>query len=178
MPRPTLQRVDTNGGGNYRHPEGGFVLTITGAKEDDKQTYMEIEYEIAEGEHKGRYEYANNFRRYYESSFGGATPFDKFMSAVEESNPGFDMMEWQHTWNMQALVGKTVGAVFKKRLYTAENGNDYESPRLHYCCSADTIRAGKFKVPDPVDERVNLGTKPATKTVVYTDGSYTDDVPF
>lgn len=176
MPRPQLKRVDTNGGGNYRHPEGGHVLKITGATEDAGQTYMEIQYDIAEGPHAGHYEYSNSFRRYYESSFGDATPFDKFMSAVEESNPGFDMMEWQKTWNMQALVGKTVGAVFKKRFYTAENGNDYEAPRLHYCCSVDTIRQGKFKVPDPVDERVKVEQK--TKTVAYTDGSYEEYVPF
>lgn len=156
MPHPKLTRAASTSGANYRHPEGGFVLKITGAEDHESDGYVGIEYDIAEGDHAGHYEYACDFRRYYQSSYEGATPFEKFMSAVEESNPGFDLDKWQESWDCSKLEGLLVGAVFKKRMYTDDKGNDREQPRLTYCCSVDSIRAGRFRVPDPVDERVTV----------------------
>lgn len=156
MPHPKLTRATSTNGGDFRHPEGGFVLTITGAEDFESEGYVNIEYDIAEGDHAGHYEYSCEFRRYYESSYQGATQFEKFMSAVEDSNEGFDLDQWQTTWDCSKLVGLKVGAVFKKRLYTDSKGVDREMPRLVYCCGVQAIRDCRFNVPDPVDERVTV----------------------
>lgn len=159
MPHPTINRVASNGGGaDYNHPAGGYVLKITNADDYESEGYVDISYDIAEGEHAGHYEYSNGFRRYYVSSFGGATPFEKFMSALEESNPGFNLDTWQETWDCSKLEGLLVGAVFRERLYTDGKGEDRKQPRISYCCSVDSIREGRFKMPEPQDDRVKVET--------------------
>ena len=177
MPHPKLIRVTNQGGGEFHHPAGGFVLKITDATDYENDGYMDIGYEIAEGEYAGRYEYSNGFRRYYKSNFDGATAFDKFMTSLEDSNPGFDMMTWQTTWNPDALVGLVVGAVFQERMYTSNSGEDRKMPRLYYCCNAQSIRDGNYRVPEPKDDRVKVDDAPAAD--IYTDngGAY-GDFPF
>lgn len=165
MPHPTLTRAaSTEDYGSKRHPEGGYVLKIIAAVDHEEGGYVEVSYEIAEGERAGYYEWSESFRRYYESNYPGATQFEKFLTAVEKSNAGFNFDEWARTWDVSALEGLLVGAVFKKRLYTTEQGNDREAPKLAYTCAADDIRNGKYTVPEPEDNR----------TVIATD----DGVPF
>lgn len=158
MPRPVLKRTETTGGA-YNHPAGGFVCVITNATENQAEEYLEISYDIAEGEHAGHYEYSNSFRRYYsepkDPSWGNALA--KFLTAVEDSNPGFSIERWQQTWDCAALRWLKFGGVFKENLYTDTKGNDRSRPRFVYACGADRIREKDFKVPDPLDERVKLG---------------------
>lgn len=170
MPHPKLNRAAISGG-TFRHPEGGYVITITDATDHENDGYVDIGYDIAEGDKAGHYEYAHDFRRYYESSFPGATQFEKFLTAVEVSNPGFSIESWEQTWDCSKLEGLKVGAVFKKRMYTTDSGEDRETPKLAYCCSADDIRDGKFNVPDPEDARVQV-PKAAAQTVSD------EDIPF
>lgn len=181
MPRPILKRTETSG--RYNHPAGGFVCVITNATENQDEEYIEVSYDISEGEYSGHYEYSNNFRRYYsepkDPSWGNALA--KFLTAVEDSNPGFSMDAWQRTWDCNALKGLKFGGVFKENLYTDTKGNDRSRPRFVYACGADRIMANDFKVPEPVDERVKLGGSGASV------GGFTpsdlkfqpvDDVPF
>lgn len=175
MPHPKLERAMSTGG-DFRHPEGGYVIVITDATDHESDGYVDIGYDIAEGERAGHYEYAHDFRRYYESSFQGATQFEKFITAVEASNEGFDVDRWQQTWDCDALVGLKVGAVFKKRLYTTEKGEDREVAKLAYCCSADSIRAGDFRVPEPEDARTKVET--ATADDAYEAAMSGEDIPF
>lgn len=172
MPHPKLNRASI-GGGDFRHPEGGYVITITDATDHEADGYVDIGYDIAEGDKAGHYEFAHDFRRYYESSFPGATQFEKFLSALEVSNPGFDLERWETTWDCSKLVGLVVGAVFKKRMYTTDRGEDRESPKLVYCCAADDIREGRFKVPEPEDARVQVHK--AAASVEYVSD---EDLPF
>lgn len=174
MARPTLNRARAqaaanNGGGNHVHPAGGFVCKITGVSEDKEQEYAIIQYAIAEGEHAGVYDFACDFRRYYEGKWG--SPFEDFMLALEESNPGFDMEQWTRTYNFARLTDMVFGAVFRQRFYTKNNGDDGDGVRLVYCCSADKIRNGDFKTYDPIDDRVKVPTKAA-------DAEVYDDIPF
>ena len=155
MPHPKLTRAASTGDySDKRHPAGGFVLKIVAAVDHEQEGYIEISYEIAEGDCAGYYEWSESFRRYYESNYEGATQFEKFLTAVEKSNDGFDFDSWN--WDCSVLEGLLVGAVFKKRLYTTEQGNDREAPKLAYCCGADDIRNGNFKVPEPEDARVEV----------------------
>lgn len=173
MPRPILHRVESAGGGNYNHPAGGFVCVITDVTEDTANEYLSIEYDIAEGEHAGHYEYSNEFRRYYSEpqnpSWGNALA--KFLTVIEDENPGFSMDEWQKTWPLRDLKGKKFGAVFRERKYTDTKGNDRTRPQFVYACSCDSIRKGAFNVPEPIDARATIPSAAAPS-------EYAEDVPF
>lgn len=182
MPRPILCRTETTGG-KYNHPAGGFVCTITAASENQEEEYLEISYDIAEGEHAGHYEYSNGFRRYYaepkDPSWGNALA--KFLTAVEDSNPGFSMDAWQRSWDCNALKGLKFGGVFRERKYTDNKGVDRTQPRFVFACGADRIRSNDFNVPEPVDERVKLGgSGSSVGGFTPNDLSFqpADDVPF
>lgn len=175
MPHPKLTRAASTNGGSYRHPEGGFVIEIKSAMDIERDGYVNVEYDIAEGEHAGHYDYSCEFRRYYQSQYDGNTQLEMFLSAVEESNPSFNIDDWQENWDCSELVGLKVGAVFKKRMYTDNKGVDREMPRLVYCCNVDRIRGGRFSVPDPVDERVTVTEfEYVPLGSILTD----DDIPF
>lgn len=158
MPRPVLTRT-ASAGADYNHPAGGFVCIITEATENPLEEYVSIGYDIAEGPHAGHYEYSNEFRRYYsepkDPSWGNALA--KFLTALEEANEAFDMDEWQKAWDCSKLRGLVFGAVFRERQYTDSKGNDRTKPQFVYACSPESIKEGRFKVPEPVDARETIG---------------------
>lgn len=133
-------------------PAGGYVLTITECTDDEANERLQVEYDIAEGEHKGFYagvydrtgywrgktikSYKEKARRFFEA----------FLQAVEASNPGY---VWD--WKPESLIGKTVGAVLREEEYIGtdrETGKQVVRVRItpDHFKSAEDIRKGNFKV--------------------------------
>ena len=130
-------------------PAGGYLAKITSATDDTAKEYLKLEFEITDGEHAGfcseTYQRAKfwplrSVRSYKETA---RTFFNGFIAAVENSNPGFT---WG--WDEKALVGKAVGVVVGERDYLSTSGDLKSGIEVAQIRSVQTIREGKFKVPE------------------------------
>lgn len=151
---------------------GGYVCRITAVQDVPDREYLWIVYDVADGPCAGIYsglgiadDWKHRFTRSYKDTAEGM--FKAFINRVQESNRGF-------VWNMQdeqQFVGKEIGLVFGKELYTNDKGEDKERTVVSYVCASQDIRNGDFKVPADKDKRTNVpSSAPA--------GGYYDDLPF
>lgn len=77
-----------------------------------------------------------------EDKDGNTNPYFKgFITAVEESNPGY---KWN--WDEKTLKGKKIGIVFRMEEYSY-NGYDGEAARPFYACAYDD--APNMPIPKP-----------------------------
>lgn len=136
---------------------GGYVCKILKVKAEDKDygTLLRIAFDIVEGEHKTFYN--RQFEKKKESNPDAKWPgmyyqtikesdlkyFKGFMSAIENSNPGF---KWD--WDEKKLVGKLFGGIFGEEEYLKNDGSVGTSVKCKQVRSVDKIRSGDFKVPD------------------------------
>ena len=171
-------------------PVGGYVIRITDVEDvpynpgTGRGDYLRITYDIMEAyidgkltdEYSGHYsddwgqknQWAHQFTRSYKASAIGM--FKAFSNRVEESNRGF---KWNQC-NEKELVGKEVGVVMQKRLYTNDKGDDKEALEVRSVYASQDIRNGDFKVPAPRDERETVAPTQESDAVPYDDS----DVPF
>jgi len=155
-------------------PAGGYVATIVNVEDVPSKEYLWIVYDIKEGEHAGHYSddfgknnaWAHRFTRSYKDSAEGM--FKAFVNRVEESNRGF---KWDGRDERQ-FVGKELGVVLQKRMYTNEKGDDKEALEVRSVYASQDIRNGDFKVPDPRDVREKLTVAESGASTSY------EDVPF
>lgn len=155
-------------------PAGGYVIKIVDVNDVPDKEYLWVVYDIAEGEHAGHYSddfgknnaWAHRFTRSYKDSAEGM--FKAFVNRVEESNRGF---KWDGRDERQ-FVGKELGVVLQKRMYTNEKGDDKEALEVRSVYASQDIRNGDFKVPDPRDVREKLTVAESGASTSY------EDVPF
>ncbi len=154
--------------GYKKLPKGGYVCRIMKVEEGkSKATGAEqliIYLDIADGEHKGYFAeaYRNDTREFpkwgcvayqpiYDSTTGKTNPrFKAFLTAVEESNPGFVV---DKTWGedfVKFYKDKYVGFVFGDEYYIGNDGKERVSVKPKFCISVDKIKKGDFKVPEDV----------------------------
>lgn len=130
-------------------PAGGYVLKIQSAEDVKDKQYLSILFDIAEGDHKGRYSdewganhpYAHRLIKSYKEKALGL--FKAFTVAVESSNPGY---KWD--WKEDKLAGKIFGAVLGYEEYESDRGEIRQRLYVKTVKPAEDIRAGKFTVPD------------------------------
>lgn len=190
----------TGGGEFKRMPAGGFVCRTMAVRTEGRagygggvvdyvksKDYVKVIYDIAEGEFAGKFsddywagedkDYAHQF--YFSWKNLGALKGN--VQALEESNPGWDVMADFQADNWQAFIGKYVGLVFGEEEYRANDGSikvRLGFPRLK---SVQDIRAGNFKVPalKRLDGGDSQGYAAPAPTVGATGASvYDADVPF
>ena len=133
-------------------PPGGYICKITKVEDKPEREYLEICYDIAEGEFRDYYQTlrdkvnpnywgGKDLRSYKEK----ALPYFKaFVTAVERSNPGYVF-----DYNEHGLAGKYVGIVLGEEEYINTNGEIKTRLRVDCFRSVDEIRNGNFKVPAP-----------------------------
>lgn len=151
--------VDPAGQGGEKLPAGGYVIRITKVEDNDKDEYLTVRYDVAEGEHTGHFSddfgeshpYVHEFRRYYSDK--AQNFFAQFLHAIEESTPEFSIERWQTTCNPFELEGCVLGAVFQYERYTNQKGEDKERSNFIAAYPAQDIREGNFKVPEVKDSR-------------------------
>ena len=148
---------DVKEAGTFSRPEDGpFICIITGVENHDKDSYLEIEYDIAEGEYKGyfsemreRYEWIGKYRRYYTER--AAAFWKRFCSKVSKSNGNFVFDGNEINSDEQTLVGKKIGLLFQKKLYTGNDGSD--KTRFDVYAEFAVVDFDKQKTPPVKDER-------------------------
>lgn len=139
--------------GFERLPAGGYIIKITGVKDDDEKQYLKIIYDIAEGPEKGRYaketaenDYRHSFIRSYKESALGM--FKAFILAVDAANGTNFNERIEKGFPEGELVGKIVGVLFGYEEYNANDGSVKERLRLVRFLNTEQVRAGDFKVPE------------------------------
>jgi len=157
---------------------GGYICRITGIKDYEQKEYLEIEYDIAEGENRGYY--LNLFQKF---NFWGARfirsykqtaiqYFKAFIDAVEASNK-----EYYFNFDERTLIGKYVGIVLGEEEYKNNNGEIKKRLYVHNIKTVKEIKEGKFKVPDfkYYEGNVNKNSNQNTSGYYDYDKEYDDD---
>lgn len=169
-------------------PAGGYVIRITDVEDMALKEYLNIIYDVAEGEHAGFYSdsfgrlnpWAHRFVRSYKETALGM--FKQFLRRLEDSNRNFSIAKWQERSDERELIGLTLGIVLQTELYTNDRGEDKERLEVVGVCAAQDIRNGDFKLPPVKDNRKGApGTAaaPAASPTAKTDkASLYNDVPF
>ena len=175
--------VDAAGLGGGQLEPGAYVVRICKVKDIEKDGYLELTIDIAEGEHANMYaglpesdDWRHTYRRYYGDQ---AAPFFKqFLEALEISNKGkFEIASWEKKYtglNGETLpgwdkefIGLELGVIFQKRLYTKKSGPNAgkDGWNLNWFASipAQDVRNGDYRVPADDDQR-DKGAKPSTRT--------------
>ncbi len=160
-------------------PAGGYVAKITAVEDVESKEYLRFTYDIAEGEHKGFFEtddrvYVHQFVRSYKEKASGF--MKKFLECIEGSNDDFTLEGWDSEPN--DLVGKLIGIIVQREDYTNNDGEDRARMNVEEFAKADDIRNGRYKLPEPKDNRVNSGDKPAEPTIEPGQSIYDADLPF
>lgn len=153
-------------GGEYqRMTAGGYVCRIQAVRtkgtdyygnEIDYATakqYVKLIWDVAEGEFAGKFSddyWAGEDKDYGHQlylSWKNLGALKGNITAIEESNPGFDAMAALNADKWELFVGKLVGIVLGEEEYLGNDGTvktRFGFPRLK---SVQDIRDGKFKVP-------------------------------
>lgn len=157
---------------------GGYVCKITVATDVPEKEYLKLEYDIAEGVHKGHWNelykakgfWGGTFFRSYKDT--ALSMFKGFLTVVKESNPGFIFEN-----DEKRLVGKQIGIVLGEEEYRKNNGSD--GVRLYVAAvkSVDKIRKGEFAVPQKKLLSAG-GGKQNSSGFFPTNDVEDDDVPF
>lgn len=180
------KEAEASTGDFKRLPEGGYVIRITAVEDKDDKEYLNIIYDIAEGEYKDFYSdewgkahpFAHNFvRSYKESAFG---MFKGFLRALDETNgTKFDEQAAKGLPEQQ-LVGKLVGVVIGSEEYETNRGEVKTRLRVASVMSAERIRKGEFKVPElkKLENQSSFSSAVSSGTPAGFDKIDDKDIPF
>lgn len=171
--------------GDFKDPEpGGYSAVILRVEDREDKQYLEIQWDFPTGPYQGANQETFSrvgfwpivLRSSYKDS--ALSFFKGFMTALEESNPGYHFDDR----NVQGAVGKRMGVVLGKEEYRKNNGRIGTRPYVYQVRSLAAIQAGDFKVPE-LKKLENRSGAPAAQpggvSVPYEPYEYTDsDVPF
>lgn len=185
-------------GEGKRLPVGAYVVKITEAIDCEDKSYVELIYDIAEGEYKDFYddEWGQNnpgahciFMSYKDS----ALPMTKGrLECISASNNGFDALAAWNGSRLDMFAGRLVGVNFQEKEYVSKkDGKTRTCLDLKQVVPADKVRDGKcrrfgFKhldgtVDDPDAPRgvVGGGREVSYKpSEAHTEPEVYSDVPF
>lgn len=153
MKSVNLADVQEAGLGGDQLAAGGYVCKYTSVEDFGDKQYLYMEFDIAEGEHKGYFadlEKRANFwgGKCYRSYKEKALPmFKRMCSAVSKSNPGFIFDGGKQNADEKTLVGKQVGIILGEEEYLKNNGDVGTRLYVYAECDVALIRKGDFKVP-------------------------------
>lgn len=156
-------KAERSGGAREKLPAGGYVGKVLNAKVQhyDWGDVLVLVFDIAEGEYTGFFhtDFENNtnedkkWRGTYrlnipkdngdEKDAWSKRTFNNAVWAFEESNAGY---AWD--WEENKLKNKTVGLLYRDREWEI-NGNTGWTTECCALTSAEDIRSGNFKMPNP-----------------------------
>lgn len=138
---PYANAEATVGGGSFKRlPAGGYIVEITAVKNEPAKEYLQVVFDIAEGEYKGFYSddwgkehpYAHCMYKSYKTA--GKTPeeaekvlgrFRGFIQCIDKSNgTNFDSLyKGNEDVNEQLLRGKRLGLIIGYEEWRTERGD-------------------------------------------------------
>lgn len=133
-------------------PPGGYVVRILDMVDNDSKEYVEVIWDIAEGQYKDRYSdewgkshpYAHHlFMSYKDAALG---MLKGRLEAIQASNPGFDPFAAWDAGRLDMFRSRLVGINLQEEEYMSRE--DQLRTRMNVCqvVPADDVRQGKVKV--------------------------------
>jgi len=164
-------------------PAGAYVVTITDVEDVEDREYLNVVFDIKEGEYSGFYSddfgkknpWSHRFVRSYKETAEGM--FKAFLSRLQESNRGFTVATWQRNCNPHDLVGLELGIVLQTEYYTNDRGEDKERLNCVGVYASQDIRNGDYKMPEPKDRRTETSSAYGSSGT-QSSAVYDDDLPF
>lgn len=164
-----------------RLPAGGYIAKITAVEDKADKEYLNITFDIAEGDFKSFYSdewgkghpYAHSFVRSYKEKALGM--FKGFLRAVDESNNTKFESRAEKGFPENELVGKFIGVVIGYEEYRTNRGDIGQRTRVTATKSTDIIYSGDFKVPEL---KVLGETQTANSPVAGFEQVNEEDLPF
>jgi len=142
----------TSDGGFTQLPAGPYVARLTALEDKEGKEYVEVVFDIAEGEHAGYYSdewgkshpYAHHFFMSYKDKALGM--LKGRLDAIAKSNPGFDPEAAWNAGRLDMFVNRIVGINLQEEEYRRNDGET--GVRLNVCqvVDAQAVRDGKVKV--------------------------------
>ena len=136
-----------------RLPQGGYVLEITDVDDQPEYERLGVVFDVAEGEFAHKFAnspadmaWTHQINQSYKET--AQRFFKGFLTALEKSNPGFSVAEWQKDSDERKLIGLKFGAVINYYHGVNEKGIVTRCYNLARALPVDKIRSGDFKVPD------------------------------
>lgn len=171
MRKIDLSKVDdlnTTGGKFKQLPAGGYVCAIKKVVDHPDEEYLEVQYDVARGEHKGYFTNfekemgwaKNTFRVYYRE--GKVQSFFKsFITSIEESNKNFKF-DGTHE---KTLEKKYIGLVIGIREYLGNDGKVKTTEDVRLYRSIKAIKDGDFTMPElrKLDDSVRVNKSEKSK---------------
>ena len=171
---------DVQEAGEYRRPEAGaYICKITKAVDYANEQYLEISYDIDDGEYKGYYEdmrargyeWAGKYRKYYKDK---AIPFFKrFCTAVSRSNGNYVFDAGEINCDEQTLIGKRVGLLFQEEEYYGNDGT--LKTRLNVFREFSVDKLDQQKTPAKITAEAPATASSAS---VFVDAGTDEELPF
>ena len=149
-----FDKIQENGGGFKRIPDGAYIVGIKKVTDNPEKKYLRLELDVCKGEYKNWYQklYDADKRetKYWprdgvlvRSYSDKALPFFKgFITSVTKSNKNFN---WE--WDEQKLVNKVFGVVIGTEEYERQNGGIGKRPYIASVHSVETIEKGEYEIP-------------------------------
>lgn len=137
--------------GDFNNPApGGYPAVILRVEDKEDKQYLEIQWDFPSGPYQGANQetfsragfWPITLRRSYKDNALGF--FKAFLTALEESNPGYRF----DSRNISGLVGKRMGVVLGEEEYQKRNGEIGERLYVYQVRSLAAIQSGDFKVPE------------------------------
>lgn len=174
----------TTDGGGTRLPAGPYVARITDATDNAQREYVEVIFDIAEGEHANYYSddwgkshpYAHHFFMSYKDSALGM--LKGRLEAIAASNPGFDPFAAWDAGRLDIFNGRLVGINLQEEEYEWDGE---VKTRLNVCqiVDAQRVRDGKVKPRDTKRLQTSSGSRPGMgRTVTAPAQAYNGPIPF
>lgn len=162
---------------------GAYVIKIVDVKDNEDEEYIEVVYDIAEGDLKDKYatetdDWKHQFRQYYNEK--SENFFKRFLSRLEDNNPNFSIKTWNN--DPKAFVGLNTGMVFRERRYLNSEGEAKWALEADYPLTIDDVHNEKFTIKEPryigsINEAEWTLLKNGT-AVDKIDAVYGDTIPF
>lgn len=183
MRKVNWQQVTASSDGGFEKlPAGPYVAIITDATDKEDKQYVEIVYDIAEGEHKGFYSddwgkshpYAHHvFFSYKDTALG---MLKGRLEAIQASNPGFDAFAAWDAGRLDMFKNRLVGINLQEEEYERNDGDTGVRLNVAQVVDAQKVRDGLVKTR----ERKTLDAKKAhVPTTQSEKAAFNDvDIPF
>ena len=177
--------IQSSGDGDFTPlPAGPYVARIVSMVDKADKEYVEVVYDIAEGEHAGYYSddwgkahpYAHHFFMSYKETALGM--LKGRMEAIAASNPGFDPFAAWDAGRLDIFVNRLVGINLQEEEYERNDGEI--GTRLNVCQVVDAakVRDGSVK---PRAKKMLGGGAPKGRVgggQVVSSAAYSGPIPF
>lgn len=178
------KNAEAREGGDYQKlPAGGYVVRILQVTNIESKQYLDLVFDIAEGEYKGFYvdewgakhPYAHHIVLSYKDTALGM--FKARLRAIDESNnTGFEAAA-ETGLQEQALTGKIVGVLIGYEEYVSNQGEIRQRTDVRRVVPVSVIRSGDFKIPDVKPLKPDSGDSTGQDTAPQ-GFTWASDAPF